>query len=122
MDGTIRRLTEIVEYTMERHRVLLGNLANSDTPNYRAKDLRFRTVFDEELLRMRRTSPLHIRALEAGGRMVATERNGAGWLDGNDVEEDVEMARITENSILYQTAIRLLNGRFKMYRNLLTGR
>jgi len=122
MDLTLRRLEEIIKFTMQRHNVLLSNLANSDTPQYRAKDIKFESVFDEERLRLRNTSPTHLRALEISGDTELTVEAGAPWLDGNNVEEDVEMAKITENALLYQATLRLINDRFRMYRNLITGR
>ncbi|MEC4685932.1 MAG: flagellar basal body rod protein FlgB [Nitrospirota bacterium] len=122
MDFTLKRLEEMIKFTMQRHSVLLSNLANSDTPQYRAKDIKFESVFDEERLRLKNTSPTHIRALEIRGDTELTMDTESPWLDGNNVEEDVEMAKITENALLYQTTLRLINDRFKMYRNLISGR
>ncbi|GMT47515.1 MAG: flagellar basal body rod protein FlgB [bacterium] len=122
MDLTLNRLEEMIKFTMQRHSVLLSNLANSDTPQYRAKDIKFESVFDEERLRLKNTSPTHLRALEISGDTEPTMDTEAPWLDGNNVEEDVEMAKITENALLYQTTLRLINDRFKMYRNLISGR
>ncbi|HEB75363.1 MAG TPA: flagellar basal body rod protein FlgB [Nitrospirae bacterium] len=122
MDLTLKRLEEIIRFTMQRHGVLLSNLANSDTPRYRAKDVRFESVFDEERLRLEKTAPTHLRAIEISGSTETITDTDAPWLDGNNVEEDVEMAKITENALLYQTAMRLINDRFKMYRNLISGR
>ncbi len=122
MDFTLKRLEEMIKFTMQRHSVLLSNLANSDTPQYRAKDIKFESVFDEERLRLKNTSPAHIRALEISGDIEVRMDTESPWLDGNNVEEDVEMAKITENALLYQTTLRLINDRFKMYRNLISGR
>ncbi len=122
MDSTLKRLEEIVQFTMQRHKVLLGNLANSDTPNYKAKDISFESVLDEERLRLKKTSPVHLRAMEARLEASVREEESSSWLDGNNVEEDVEMAKITENAILYQATLRLLNDRFKMYKTLLLRR
>ncbi|HHN64561.1 MAG TPA: flagellar basal body rod protein FlgB [Nitrospirae bacterium] len=122
MDNLLKRLEEIVDYTLRRHEVLTGNLANSDTPGYKAKDVEFESLLDEEKMRLKRTSPLHIRAFEAGLREVVREDGTPPWLDENNVEEDVEMAKITENAILYQATLRLMNNRFKMYKMLFTGR
>ncbi|NOZ25419.1 MAG: flagellar basal body rod protein FlgB [Nitrospirae bacterium] len=122
MDSTLKRLEEIIKFTMQRHGVLLSNLANSDTPRYRARDLKFESVFDEERLRLEKTAPTHLRAIEVSGDTELTVDTGAPWLDGNNVEEDVEMAKITENALLYKTALRLINDRFKMYKSLISGR
>ncbi|HDH02425.1 MAG TPA: flagellar basal body rod protein FlgB [Nitrospirae bacterium] len=122
MDFTLKRLEEMIKFTMQRHSVLLSNLANSDTPQYRAKDIKFESVFDEERLRLKNTSPTHLRALEIRGDIEVKMDTESPWLDGNNVEADVEMAKITENALLYQTTLRLINDRFKAYRNLISGR
>ena len=77
---------------------------------------------NDEILHLKRTSPLHLRAIEAGSSSEVQSRNGTPWLDGNDVEEDLEMARITENALLNQAAVKLLNERFRMYRTLFNRR
>jgi len=122
MDRIIGRLESLLRFTMNRHKVLTSNLANSDTPGYKARDLKFDSVFDKEVLRLKNTSPLHLRATEISSNGVLRQREGTPWLDGNDVEEEVEVAKITENALLYQAAARLLSERFKMYRTLFTGR
>jgi|Deesub1362A_J573_1020465.scaffolds.fasta_scaffold47058_1 flagellar basal-body rod protein FlgB len=122
MDNLLKRLEEIVDYTLRRHEVLTSNLANSDTPGYRARDIEFEAVLNEERLRLKRTSPVHIQAIEAGLQSILREDGSPAWLDENNVEEDVEMAKITENAILYQATLRLMNDRFKMYKTLFTGR
>ena len=121
-DMAIKRLEEIIRYTLARHKVLVGNLANADTPHYKAKDLRFDSFLNNETLRLRKTSPLHIQTIEAEANIELIERQGSNWLDENNVEEDEEIARITENALLYQATLKLLNDRFKLYKSILTGR
>lgn len=122
MDDLLKRLEEIVDYTLRRHEVLTSNLANSDTPGYKARDIEFETVLNEEGLRLRRTSPVHLQTIEAGFQEVLRDDDSPPWLDENNVEEDLEIAKITENAILYQATLRLMNDRFKMYKILFTGR
>lgn len=121
-DMAVKRLEDIIRYTLARHRVLAGNLANADTPYYRAKDIRFDAFLNEETLRLRATNPLHIRQIEAEADIEITEREDGMWLDKNNVEEDEEMAKMTENALLYQATLRLMNQRFQLYKTILTGR
>ncbi len=121
-DMAVKRLEDIIRYTLTRHKILAGNLANADTPYYRAKDIRFDAFLNEETLRLRATNPLHIRQIEAEADIEITEREDSMWLDKNNVEEDEEMAKMTENALLYQAALRLMNERFQLYKTILTGR
>jgi flagellar basal-body rod protein FlgB len=121
-DMAVKRLEDIIRYTLTRHKILAGNLANADTPYYRAKDIRFESFLNEETLRLRATNPLHIRQIEAEADIEITEREDGMWLDKNNVEEDEEMAKMTENALLYQAALRLMNERFQLYKTILTGR
>ncbi len=122
MDITLNRLEDLIRFTMKRHNLLLSNLANSDTPGYRAKDITFESVLDSERLRLKETSPVHMKAIEVTATVETERSGGAPWLDDNNIEEDVEIAKITENALLYQAALRLINDRFKLYRNLIAGR
>lgn len=122
MDGFINRVQSLINFTMKRHKVLLGNLANSDTPGYRAKDVSFENIVRDEIINLRKTSPMHLSEIEANGEMEIRNRDNSPWLDENDVEPDMEMAKITENALLNQTALRLMNERIKMYKMLLNGR
>lgn len=119
MDKAMNILQRLVNFTLQRHRVLLSNLANSDTPGYRAKDLNFETVLREEKLRLVRTDPMHLGPRGPEYSVQERESSDAPWLDENNVEEEAEMARITENAILYQAAIKLLNEKFRIYRSIL---
>ncbi|RMG68586.1 MAG: flagellar basal body rod protein FlgB [Nitrospirae bacterium] len=121
-DMAIKRLEDIIRFTLTRHRVLAGNLANADTPYYRAKDISFESVVNEETLRLRATHPLHVREIEAQAGFEITEREDGTWLDKNNVEEDEEIAKMTENALLYQATLKLLNDRFKLYKSILSGR
>ena len=102
--------------------MLAGNLANADTPYYRARDVKFDAFLNEETLRLKATNPLHIREIEAEANLEITERQDGMWLDKNNVEADEEMAKITENALLYQAALKLMNDRFQLYKTILTGR
>ncbi len=119
MDRTMNILQRLVNFTLQRHRVLLSNLANSDTPGYRAKDLNFEAVLREEKLRLLKTHPMHLGS--QGPEFAVQERpsSAAPWLDENNVEEEAEMARITENAILYQAALKLMNEKFRIYKTIL---
>jgi len=95
-----------------RQEVLASNLANADTPNYKARDVDFKSALDSAkgamsgALSLTRTDSAHLGANGAGGSIG----NGAikyraavqPSLDGNTVDVDIERAAFTENAMHYQ--------------------
>ena len=100
----------------QRISVLATNMANADTPNYKARDIDFSAVLshaDEAPLALKVTQASHISMSEAGG--VAADlkyRNPyQASLDGNTVEMPVEQAAFSENNVRYQASLGFINGR-----------
>ena len=119
MDNEFKVLESLIYATIQRHKVLVSNIANTDTPDYRAKDVDFRSLFDNERLRLVTTDGRHIRPEAGGGPgpIEVREVEGGPWGDRNDVELDTELAKMTENGLLNQVAMRLLSKEMGMYRN-----
>ncbi|GGJ80611.1 flagellar basal body rod protein FlgB [Pseudomonas matsuisoli] len=115
-----------LNFRAQRAEVLGNNLANADTPGYKARDLDFSAVLAQEAdkssgksghFALNTTSSKHI-ALE-GAEMniadpalrfrVATNPS----LDQNTVDSQVEQASYAENSMQFQASFTLLNSKFK---------
>jgi flagellar basal-body rod protein FlgB len=101
----------------QRLGVLAANIANADTPGYKARDIDFSAVLghaDQQLpLGMSATQPAHI--VPDGGDSVPAElkyRNPyQASLDGNTVEMSVEQAAFSENNVRYQASLMFINAR-----------
>ncbi|MCC5810665.1 MAG: flagellar basal body rod protein FlgB [Ectothiorhodospiraceae bacterium] len=103
----------------QRHEVLAENLANADTPNFKARDLDFKSALQQVQgqsggqLTMARTHAQHIGPGSAGGGgselLYRVPFNPS--LDGNTVESQVEQAKFAENSVHYQASLNFLGGR-----------
>ncbi|MDO9227320.1 MAG: flagellar basal body rod protein FlgB [Pseudomonadota bacterium] len=103
-----------------RQEVLAANIANSDTPNYKARDLDFTAALKNAMgaaggaLKLARTESGHI---EASGGVVAGNLKYRSSvqpsLDGNTVDMDVERAHFTENSLHYQFLLDRAASQFK---------
>ncbi|MEO8136107.1 MAG: flagellar basal body rod protein FlgB [Betaproteobacteria bacterium] len=95
----------------QRSEVLSANLANSDTPNYKARDFDFRAAMTGALnkgdLRMARTSPEHLDPKAATGATPRLQYRmpAQSSIDGNTVESDAEIGRFSDNAIRYQAAL-----------------
>jgi flagellar basal-body rod protein FlgB len=98
----------------QRIGILATNLANADTPNYKARDIDFSEVLahsDDASMTLRATQPGHL-ALD-DGELVPGElkyRNPyQASLDGNTVEMPVEQAAFSENNVRYQASLTFIN-------------
>lgn len=100
-----------------RSEVLAANLANADTPNYKARDLDFQSILKNQMPSNGRSlERTHVRHQQAGNMQLGEEllyRNPhQASLDGNTVEDHIEQAKYAENSVQYQASLTFLNGKF----------
>ncbi|HUN26929.1 MAG TPA: flagellar basal body rod protein FlgB [Steroidobacteraceae bacterium] len=111
-----------------RMELLADNLANVDTPNYKAKDIDFRAA-----LAAAGTpgASLNLAATSAGG--IGTDpQNGADpplqyrvplapSLDGNTVDAQLEQAAFADNTVRYQATLTFLTTRLRDLMTAITG-
>lgn len=102
-----------------RHGVIASNISNVDTPGYKARDVKFDEALGTAMIELRKTAPAHMGDAGAipGGRIDVEQR--PSWGDGNNVELDVEVAKMTENAVYFQTAITLLSTNIRMFKSAL---
>jgi flagellar basal-body rod protein FlgB len=107
----------------KRMEVLARNIANADTPHYKAKDIDFRSVLKqtrEDALQT--TSNMHM-ALpmeeSPGGEKYRIPFNAA--FDGNTVELNVEQAKFGQIAADYQATLNILENRVSGIRRALRG-
>jgi flagellar basal-body rod protein FlgB len=104
-----------------RAEVLSNNIANADTPGFKARDLDFaRLLKGEQAV----ASGLAVQTTQAGHQQLASDASSLAAdlmfriptqpsVDDNTVEVQEEMARYTENAIDYQASFDFLNRKFK---------
>ncbi len=109
-----------------RNQVLSSNIANADTPNYKARDLDFGAALKgarEQSLSLTRTSDLHKQAWgtnEIGARSVYRVPSQPS-LDGNTVSVDVEQAAFAENALQYRASLAFLDGSIRTLKYAIRG-
>lgn len=117
---------QALKFRAMRNEVLSSNIANADTPNYKARDVDFSSALKAargEQLALRTTSPLHEKpagTLSTGAALkyrVPTQPT----LDGNTVQTDVEQAAFAENAVQYRVSLQFLNGTISSLRYALKG-
>ncbi len=119
MDDSFRILEGLLRYAGVRHSIIVSNIANVDTPGYRAKDIEFKELIDNSILELRVTQPGHIRPESTIQGIEVSEDEGGQWKDRNNVELDREMAKLTENALLYEAGLSMLSTKIRMFKNAL---
>ena len=118
LDDTMRFHQTALNARAYRQQVIASNIANADTPNFKARDVDFRAALAGALggktadVAMKITSKRHI-AGAAGGTFDASlkyRNEEQGAVDGNTVNMDVERAAFAENSVQYQASVTFING------------
>ena len=118
---TVRMLSVIMDYRLERHKVIASNIANIDTPGYRSKDLVFgkelKTVMENEKgVAMVKTSGKHLSEQSIHGDNADFEVVDSG----KRVNLESEMAKLAENNLMYNLAIELMARKFRSLKTVLT--
>lgn len=117
-DKTTQGLSASLRLRQLRHNVISSNVANAETPNYHAKKLDFEDALGRALdvEHMRGVSVTHDEHFPVGAGGVAGVRpdiyenpEGAINNDGNTVDLEREMTALTENNLLYKSALQLIN-------------
>jgi flagellar basal-body rod protein FlgB len=90
------KIENLLTWTTRRQQAMSANLANLDTPGYRAKDY----TFDSELQEAR-----------------AYDLETPVKSDGNNVDLEREMTEITKNGLQYVTLVQFLNHKLKTLRS-----
>ena len=105
---------DLLSWTSKRQQALAANIANMDTPGYRAKDY----SFDEQLatIDLASTSSKHIAPLEETNRAQLYEVGTKVKQNGNNVDLEREMKEITKNALQYITLVQYLNQKIKTLR------
>jgi flagellar basal-body rod protein FlgB len=135
----IDRLTSTLDFNAkalllrtERQKVLAGNIANADTPRYKAMDFDFAAALGSATQRiadpstglsqpanapapslLRVSSDAHIATAQSLGSTTAHlqyRKVGQPSMDGNTVDRDVEQAQFADNTVRYEASLKFLNG------------
>jgi len=125
-DSTMNTLEKTLDYSSVKNRVISNNIANVDTPNYKAQDVSFKDVLNEEMnnqFKAKRTHPKHVEfsSHKFTPYNITTKSNTVYNHNGNNVDIDREMAELAKNQIYYQSLIDRMNGKFSKLQTVLSG-
>jgi flagellar basal-body rod protein FlgB len=112
--------------TFRAHRmdVLAANLANADTPHYKARDVEFSSLLEgaASAVKLHTTDARHLSTTPRPAQNELKYRiPHQPSLDGNTVEADLELARYAENAVSYQASLLFASNRISTLRTALSG-
>jgi flagellar basal-body rod protein FlgB len=131
LDAYLGVQQDALKVQSKRMEVLAKNLANVDTPNYKAQDIDFKTALAQagspgSSLALTTTS-----ANQIGNNATTGDLDNsaalkyrvplAPSLDGNTVDEQMEQAAFADNTVRYQATLTFLSGSLKDLVTAITG-
>lgn len=128
-DKTTKALATALNFRQMRQKLITSNIANAETPGYKAKRLDFEEALaralDIEKQNSIRTQDKRHYNVGGGGfdnlqPEIYDESNGVVTPDGNTVDRDEEMAKLAENKILYDATVEVLNRKLALKKYLLS--
>lgn len=99
----------------QRTEVLAANIANADTPGYKAKEIDFRAALNnasQQSTGIARTNARHINVTSPASSYEQYRVSEQPSLDGNTVDIQQEKAAVADNSVRYQATVTFLSRRF----------
>jgi flagellar basal-body rod protein FlgB len=118
-DRTVGGLNKAMDLSWRRNQVVTANIANAETPKYRAGDLQFGQELekafgakgDEMLVR---TDSKHMELKNESAAKISIDYSGITKADGNNVDIDQQMANLAQNSSDYAGAAQLMRHKLSL--------
>ncbi len=119
--SSIPVLEQVVNFTEARHNILAGNIANIDTPGYRAADLspvQFQSRLKEAIATHQQQAanpelPTGAAEPEPFGKLRET-MNSLVYHDDNNVDLEQQVAELTKNQMQHNLALSLMTKQFSL--------
>ncbi|SDJ72554.1 flagellar basal body rod protein FlgB [Sediminibacillus albus] len=125
--STISSLEKSLDYASVKNQTISNNIANADTPGYKAQSAVFKNVLQNEMgstFQTKRTDSRHINFQPGSAQQsfqVVSNSNTTYNHNGNNVDIDKEMTELAKNQIYYQGLVDRLNGKFSSLQTVIKG-
>jgi flagellar basal-body rod protein FlgB len=120
LDRTVPGLEKAMDLTWKRNEAISSNIANAETPQYRAIDVNFAGELEKAFQRSNteiiKTDSKHLDTTNEGMAHIVEDYSGATKPDGNNVDIDIQMGQLSYNSGKFSSAARLLRKKLGMIR------
>ena len=117
-DSALGIHTKALTVRSHRAEMLASNIANADTPGFKARDIDFKAALSTAQLQqagaLKTTHSNHIRISTTPDSMQTMYRiPNQSSLDGNTVDSQIEKSAFADNALRYQASLQFLEGKFK---------
>lgn len=123
--GTIRELERGLTYAALKNKTIAHNIANVDTPGYKAKDVSFKQMLNEakqSSITANRTDFRHYNFhIKQPSHGVYSYENFKYRHNGNGVDMDLEQANLAKNTLYYNALIDRMNGKLNTLNTVIKG-
>jgi len=119
---TLALLEQALDLRSERHRLISSNIANQDTPGYKGLEIDFKSALKQAFgsadgISLAQTDPRHLPTGQPAGPSAVPQPisapGGSSRLDGNTVNSEKEMAKLAENTLMYDATAQIVALNFK---------
>ena len=116
---TLSGIEKAMDLRFERHAILASNAANSETPNYKARELDFggqlAKAFGDTTLTspIEKTNSRHMDLTLSEHERIVFDNTTQVGADGNNVDLDISMGKISANARAYESAAGLVSQQFR---------
>jgi flagellar basal-body rod protein FlgB len=114
----IDTLSEYADVRTQKHKIILSNVANIDTPGFNASELTFSQALTNAKpipVKMTQTNPAHF----PGKKGLRSYVNSEVRQTDEKVNLDLEMTRLSENHLMFNTTMEILSRKFNALKNTL---
>ena len=114
--GTVSLLEKALDIRSMKHNLIISNVANKDTPNYKAFDLAVEEEMQKlrgtaDTVTLRKTQKGHLPSKKESCPEISIARTSKGYeqnIDGNTVDIEREMTNLAENNLLYDAMAQIM--------------
>ncbi len=118
-DTSVRALEKSMDLFLLRHNVIADNIANAETPGYKARTVEFESEMQRAVASEDQVGA--IAEIENVKPIVRQEANSELGQDLNSVDMDKEMSKMTKNDIQYSAATQMINKKFALLKYAISG-
>ncbi|HEX8873584.1 MAG TPA: flagellar basal body rod protein FlgB [Nitrosospira sp.] len=124
LDATFRFYQDAANLRAHRQQLIASNIANADTPHFKARDIDFKATLENALtgsrtVKLITSAPNHISSPAsgaAGGEPLLYRAAVQGSVDGNTVDMDVERNQFADNAIHYEANLTFISDQIRTMR------
>ncbi len=121
LDDYLRLQEKALAVRGQRQQLLASNVANADTPNYKARDIDFNVALQQAMggaptavHALNKTTTNHLDTANTVAGVAAQYRsNGQGNIDGNTVDMDTERNQYLDNAMRYEASLTIVSMQIK---------